>query len=196
MLPLWLKIAYTLFTAVTVVAYARKYPPANFLWFSDLALLALVPAFWLESALLTSMAALAVLLPDVLWNVGFFGRLLTGKSLPVDLAGYMFDAGKPLWLRALSIFHVFFPPLLVFAVARLGYDSRALLWQTLAAWIVLPVTFRVAPPALNVNWTRGIAGKRPFGLSPRGWLVAELAAFPALVYAPTHLVLARLYAPS
>jgi hypothetical protein len=28
---------------------------ANFLWFSDIALLALVPAFWLENALLVRM---------------------------------------------------------------------------------------------------------------------------------------------
>jgi len=57
-IPLWLKIAYTLFVCLIVPIYWRRYGPANFLWFSNIALLATVPALWLESALLASMMAL------------------------------------------------------------------------------------------------------------------------------------------
>ena len=38
-IPLWLKLAYSVFIAVLVPAYWWYYGPANFLWFSDLALL-------------------------------------------------------------------------------------------------------------------------------------------------------------
>ena len=50
MIPLSLKLIYTLFVCALVPIYWRKYGPANFLWFSDIALLVLVPALWLENA--------------------------------------------------------------------------------------------------------------------------------------------------
>ena len=50
--------------------------PANFLWASDIALFVTLAALWLESRLLASMMTLAVLLPELLWNVDFFGSLL------------------------------------------------------------------------------------------------------------------------
>jgi hypothetical protein len=59
-IALGLKIVYTLFVCALVPIYWRQYGPANFLWFSDIALLALVPALWFENALLASMMALAV----------------------------------------------------------------------------------------------------------------------------------------
>ena len=79
MIPLWIKITYTLFAVITVAVYAVKYPPGNFLWFSDIALVLTAPALWFESGLLASMLAVGILLPEVFWNAGFFGRLLTGK---------------------------------------------------------------------------------------------------------------------
>lgn len=38
MIPIWLKLAYTLFVCALVPIYWRQYGPANFLWFSDVAL--------------------------------------------------------------------------------------------------------------------------------------------------------------
>ena len=57
LIPLWLKIGYTLMAAVIVPAYWRAYGPVNFLWFSDIALLAMAAALWLKSRLLASMMA-------------------------------------------------------------------------------------------------------------------------------------------
>ena len=115
MIPLWIKIAYTLFVAVTVVVYSVKYSLGNFLWFSDIALLTSVPALWLESSLLASMIAVGIVLPEVLWNVSFFGQLLTGRRI-TGLTDYMFDPRKPLYLRALSLFHVFLPVMLLWMI--------------------------------------------------------------------------------
>jgi hypothetical protein len=80
-IPLGLKVIYTLFVCALVPIYWRQYGPANFLWFSDIALLALVPALWLENALLVSMMAVSVVFFEALWNVDFFFRLATHKSL-------------------------------------------------------------------------------------------------------------------
>jgi len=60
-IPLWLKLAYTLFICVVVPVYWLQYGPGNFLWFSDLALLATTAALWLENSLLVSMMAVSVL---------------------------------------------------------------------------------------------------------------------------------------
>src|SRR5437588_1871557 len=150
-IPLWLKLAYTLFVCLIVPLYWREYGPTNFLWFSDLALLLTLPALWLESRLLVSMMALSVLLLELAWNVDFFGRLLTGVQLTA-LSRYMFNHTIPLFVRALSLFHIVLPPLLLWLVARLGYDRRALIAQTLFAWLVLPITYLSTSPARNIHW--------------------------------------------
>jgi hypothetical protein len=75
MIPLWLKLAYTVFVAIIVPVYAKNWGWGNFLWFSDIALLLMVPALWTESPLLVSMMAVGVLLPESFWNVSYFGWL-------------------------------------------------------------------------------------------------------------------------
>lgn len=188
MIPLWIKITYTLFAVITVAVYAVKYPPGNFLWFSDIALVLTAPALWLESGLLASMLAVGTLLPEVFWNAGFFGRLFTGKRL-AGLTDYMFDAQKPLYLRALSLFHVFLPALLLWMIARLGYSPKALIAQTVLAWIVLPLTYVTTDPEKNINWVFGPGTVQRNRLSALLYLGLLMIAFPVLVYLPTHLLL-------
>jgi hypothetical protein len=174
---------------VTVAVYAVKYPLWNFLWGSDIALIATVPALWLESSLLASMMFIGILLPEIVWNLAFFGRLLTGKRW-VGLTDYMFDPTKPRYLRAISLFHVFLPPLLLWMVARLGYDSDALLGQTLLTWVLLPLTYRLADPKVeNVNWVFGWTSKPQTRIPPLAYLGLLMIGSPLLIYLPTHLVL-------
>jgi hypothetical protein len=188
LIPLWIKLAYTLFVCVTVVIYARKYPLANFLWFSDITLVGTVAALWLESSLLASMMALAVLLLDVLWNVSFIVQLITGRGIP-GLTDYMFDPENPRYVRALSLFHVFMPVLLVWMVMRLGYSPQALPAQTLLCWIVLVLTYWLTDPKLNVNCVFGLGGKPQTRIPPLVYLVLPIVGFPVLFYLPTHLLL-------
>ena len=192
MIPLWIKITYTLFAVITVAVYAVKYPPGNFLWFSDIALVLTAPALWFESSLLASTLAVGILLPEGFWNAGFFGRLFTGKRL-AGLTDYMFDAQKPRYLRALSLFHVFLPVLLLWMIARLGYSPKALIAQTVLAWIVLPLTYGITDPEKNINWVFGpdpVQRNRLFAILYLGLL---MIAFPVLVYLPTHLLLQALF---
>ena len=193
LIPLWIKLSYTAFAAVTVAVYAVRYPLWNFLWFSDIALIATVPALWLESSLLAGMMLVGVLLPELLWNAAFFGRFLTGKRL-FGLTDYMFDSAKPRYLRAISLFHVFLPLLLLWMVARLGYDSRALIGQTALAWIVLPLTYRLADPKVeNVNWVFGWTAAPQQRIPPLAYLGLMMFAFPLFIYIPTHLLLQALF---
>jgi hypothetical protein len=191
-LPLWLKLAYTLMVAAIVPVYLVHYGPANFLWFSDIALIVTGIALWQESRLLASMMAVGVLLPELLWNVSFFSRLLVRVRV-TGLADYMFDRAIPRWIRALSLFHIPMPIVLLWMLHTLGYDPRALLAQTVLAWVILPVTYAMTDPRENINWVFGPGGQPQRRLAPRLYLLLVLVVFPLIVYVPTHFLLRALF---
>jgi hypothetical protein len=192
-LPLWPKVAYAVFLAVIVPAYWVKNGLANFLWFSDIALIATGVALWLESSLLASAMAVGVFLPELTWNVSFFARLLTGAHV-TSLADYMFDARKSRFMRGLSLLlHVVMPATLVWMLARLGYDSRGLVVQTALAWVVLPLTYALTERAKNINWVFGFGHPPRSPFSPRMHLLVLMLGFPLFVYLPTHLLLRAIF---
>jgi hypothetical protein len=193
-LPLWLKLGYTLYAAVLLPAYARRADagPLNFLWFSDLALFATGAALWLESSLLASTTAVGVLAPELFWNLSFVFRLVTGRSLS-SLTDYMFDSRRSRFMRALSLYHVVLPFTLIWLVAVLGYDVRALLVMTIVAWIVLPTTYLLTKPEHNINWVFGFGQPPRRPLRPRLWVLALMIGFPTLIYLPTHLLLRAIF---
>ena len=198
LIPLWLKVAYTGFMGALVPVYWYHYGPANFLYFSDLALFFVLAAIWLESPLLASMAAVGTLATQVLWAADLvavaFGGALTGMT------GYMFDTAYPLYLRALSLFHLWLPALLIYLVWRLGYDRRAFWAWTVLAWAVLLISYLFLPPpgpdpggrARNINYVFGFSDTEPQTLMPDwAWLMTLMAGFALLIFAPVHLVLRR-----
>lgn len=191
-MPLWVKIAYTLFVCMLVPVYWRHWGAKNFLWFSDIALLVTTVALWLDSALLASMMTLAVALPEAAWNADFFGRVVSGRHV-LGLSAYMFDARFPRYLRALSLFHILLPVVLLWMVSLVGYDPRAWLFQTIAALIILPVTYAVTDPADNVNWVYGPGSKPQNRLRPLSYLILTMIFFPLVIYLPTHLLLHALF---
>jgi hypothetical protein len=191
-IPFGLKITYTIFVCALVPIYWRQYGPANFLWFSDIALLALVPALWLENALLVSMMAISVVFFEALWNIDFFFRLATNKSL-IGLSAYMFDPKISLFIRGLSCFHIVLPLLLLWALHRLGYDQRAFIWQTVGALVALPLSYLVSNPQENVNWVYGF-GQKPQTILPAPlFVILLMLLFPVAVYLPTHLLFSRIF---
>lgn len=192
-LSLFVKIAYSAFIAVLVPYYLNYYGPANFLWFCDIALLATVPALWLESSFLASMQAVAVLLGSLIWLADFLARLLTGHFL-TRCTHYMFREDVPVVIRALSLYHGWLPFLLLWMVWRLGYRRRAWVAQTVLAWIVLPICFFFTDPARALNGVFGPSGEHPqTWTTPECWLLLTMVAYPVGVFLPTHLLLRLLF---
>lgn len=183
------KIGHTAFVAVLIPPYWRHYGPGNFLWFSDVALLLSVPALWRNDRLLASTQAIAVMVPETVWALDFSTGLVRGRTA-VGLAGYMFDKRWPRWLRALSLFHLWLPALLVWMTCRLGYDARALPAQTMLGSGVLAAAYYLTDPNENVNWVFGL-GDAPKRRTP-GRLLAAMLLFPLAFYVPSHLLLSRL----
>lgn len=189
-----LAIALTVFTAVLVPVYWREYGPQNFLWFSDLALFAIVLGLWLRHPLLPSMTAVGVLALELLWAADFLVLLVTGSSA-VGLTQYMLRDDIPAHVRALSLFHLAIPPSLLWMLHRWGYDRRGWLAQTALTWVVLPVTYALTEPAYNINWVFGPGEDPQHRIPPLAYLGVMMAAVPLLVYLPSHVVLARVFAP-
>jgi hypothetical protein len=190
--PTWLKLTYAALVVALAPVFASEYGLSNFLWFSNVALLATLLAIWIGSRLLVSMMAVGVVLPEIGWNLFFWGRFLFG--LPdFGLLDYMFDARIPLWARLLSLYHVPLPFLLIWLVWRCGYDVRALWWQTALASAILALSFLVGTPWENINLVYGPldAWGRPI-VPPPMFLLLLMSALPLLVYWPTHAVLKRL----
>lgn len=195
LIPLRIKISYTLFVAVLVPVYWTRFGPAHFLWASDIALFVMLIALWCENRLLTSMIATAVLLPELGWNLDFFTRLIAGRGLTsLDATAYMFNPAQPLWLRGLSLFHVFLPVLIVWMLYRLGYDRRALLAATLLCWVVLSVTYLFTDPAKNINWVFGWGNQLQIGLPAPLYLAGLMLLYPLCICLPTHLALQKAFA--
>jgi hypothetical protein len=103
----------------------------------------------------------------------------------------MWNAEIPLWIRGLSLFHVVLPPLLLFAVRRLGYDRRALPAQTLLCWILLPLCYFFTPPERDLNWVFGLFDKTQTRIPGGLYLLATMAGYVVFLYGPTHLLLRR-----
>lgn len=186
-LPRWLQVSFTAFVALLIPIYWREYGPANFLWFSDIALFAIVIGLWTGHPLPASMTAVGVLLLETVWIVDFALLLVTGGS-PIGLAEYMRDPAIPSLVRGMSLFHLVLPPLLLWMVYRLGYDRRAWLAQSCLALIVLPVTYLVSPREKNINWVFGPGNVQEWML-PLVWLAVLMAVLPLVVYWPTHRLL-------
>lgn len=189
--PRWLSAVYTVLVVTMVPVFALRYGFSNFLWFSNIALLGTLAAIWLRSRLLLGMMAVAVMLPELGWNLLFWGGLLFGWDL-FGLVAYMFDERIPLWARLFSLYHVPLPFVLIWLVRRCGYDPRAFFWQTVLAWVVLPLSFLVGTPQENLNLTYGLPDAQGNPVPPPPFaLLVLMAGLPLIVYWPTHALLKR-----
>jgi len=185
--PLWLKITWTVWLIVWAPVYWRQYGLQNFLYFCDIGNVLIGVGLWLESPLIFSWAACGLLLFQTLYVVDLAGALLIGRHI-VGGTEYMFDPGLSLFIRLLSLFHVVTPPLLVWAIWRLGYDRRGWKLQTLMAWIVLPINY-LWRREMDVNWVRGLFFREQHVMPGWLYLLGYLIVVPLGVYFPTHLFL-------
>ena len=184
-LPRWLKLAYTAWFVFWVPIYWIDNGPANFLWLCDVANILLLMAIWMESALLVSSQAVSVLLIQLAWVIDVGTRLVAGFH-PIGGTEYMFESWRPLLSRMLSLFHVFVPILLLYAIWRLGYDRRGWRLQTVICWLVLPLSFWAGEPSENLNFLWAPFGIEQVWLPPTLFLVLCMIAYPLVIFLPTH----------
>jgi hypothetical protein len=185
--PRWLKVAWTLWLLLWTPVYWHQYGPANFLWFCDLGNFLIAWALWRESRLVFSWQAVSLLLLQILYCVDLLGRFFSGRNW-LGATGYMFDPAIPPFVRWFALFHLVVPAVLLWAIRRLGYDSRGYILQVLTAWVVLPISYCL-PASIDINWVRGLFYRQQHVVPPLLYLAGCMAAYPLLIYLPTHWVL-------
>ena len=185
--PLWLKIGWSLWVLAWMPVYWHQYGLQNFLYFCDFGNLLIAAGLWLESPLIFSWQACGLLLFQTLYIVDLIGAVVSGLHV-IGGTEYMFDPQLPLAVRLLSLFHIVVPPLLLWAIWRLGYDGRGWKYQTVTAWIVVPINY-FWRPQYDVNWARGPFFHEQHVVPGMVYLLTYLLVVPLVVYWPTHLVL-------
>ncbi len=190
-----LKLAYTAFMAVLVPVYLHFYGPTNFLYFCDIALILTLIAIWPENALIISMCAIGIVIPQAVWVVDFLVNL-GGFSL-TGMTDYMFQSNHSLFLRLLSLFHGWMPFLLLYLVWKIGYDRRALWPWTGLFWAVMLICFFLMPPPtpdpgltpVNINYVWGMRDTAAQTMLPAWlWLASLMIGVPLFVFMPTHFI--------
>src|SRR6266513_435889 len=123
-IPLWLKIAWTVWVVLWAPVYWRQYGAQNFLFFCDLGNFLIALGLWSESRLIFSWQAVGLLLFQTFYGLDLISAFVFGKHA-VGGTEYMFDPAIPLLTRLLGLYHLVVPPLLLWAVRRVGYDRSA-----------------------------------------------------------------------
>ncbi|QNI03329.1 hypothetical protein HXW73_10520 [Halomonas sp. SH5A2] len=186
--PLWLKLAFSLWILIWAPSYVVLLGAQNFFWLCNVASFLLLVALWAEHRTLMSMQWLAVALVGSLWTLDVATAVLTGVH-PIGGTEYMFDPEHPPMARAMSLYHVVLPLVAGIGVAKLGYARRALLWQTLLTWIVVPVSYLLTDAERNINWVHGPFGQPQDSLDPLLYLFLLALIWPVVVYLPLHLLM-------
>ena len=187
-IPLWLKVAWALWLMLWAPVYWRQYGAQNFLYFCDVGNFLIAIGLWCESRLILSWQAVGLLVFQTLYAIDLIAALLFHHHI-IGGTEYMFDPNISLFVRLLGLYHLVVPPLLLWTVRRLGYDSAAFRWQTLTM-LTLVLFSDFWRPEYNVNWARGL-GHEQHIVPTWLYLITYLVAVPVVVYWPTHLALKR-----
>jgi hypothetical protein len=189
--------------AVLMPVYLYHYGWTNFLYFCDIALVLTLVAVWIESPLLVSMCAVGIMIPQAVWVLDFIGVVL---GIPLNnMTAYMFEAHRSVLLRGLSLFHGWLPFLLLYLVAKLGYDRHGFLYWTVLAWVLIPICYFFMPPPspnagltpVNINYVWGLNDSEPQQwVSPNLWVIGMMVLMPLVMFAPVHYLLIRITPPA
>lgn len=184
----WLAAAWLI---LWPLAYLSHYGWHVFLNLSDIAVALTCIGLWTGSPLLLSSQAVSSLAVDLAWILDLVVRAISGRHV-IGGTEYMWDARYPLWLRLLSLFHVWMPIVLVWSLRRVGYDRRGFGLQALIAVPVMLASRLMLGPDENQNF----AWHDPW--LGRSWgpgavhVGLTLAVLIAGVYWPTHRLLSWL----
>lgn len=192
-LPLWPKIAWTLWVGVWIPLYWKQFGPSTFLWFCDIANFMILAALWTESSLIFSWQACSVLVVQIAFVVDVLGRAAFGRHF-LHATEWIFDDGAiPVHIRLMSLaMHVATPVILVWALRRLGYDPRGFYAQIATTCVLLPACWLGWDDRVNLNWVWKPFNRPQNVVSPGLFLVLCILGYTALLHFPTHVMLNRL----
>ena len=146
-----LRAAALAWLVVYFPSYASAYGFRNFLFLCNLGVILTALAILFGSRLLLGSQAVAAPVIGIAWGLDAGWRVVTGAHL-FGGTEYMWDPQYPLFTRLLSLYHLFWPVLVVALVRRIGYDRRSWPLQAGIAGAALVVCRLATPPAENINF--------------------------------------------
>lgn len=205
-LPLPLRAAYVLWFVAWLGVYFGYFGWQFLLWFCCLANVYVLLGMLTGRALWFSLAAIAALAVQLIHVVDAITTFAFDHPL-VGVTAQLLGPTRPLAVRVLSLFHLWMPLLLGYAIARLGYDRRAVWIQSAVAVCVLPLCFYGFDPSLHTNdaimpRVDGLPFDRDFNINwvhafydhpepdvgmQRFWIV--LFGYPLAFHLPMHMIL-------
>jgi len=185
----WQTLSYIagIFLIIMIPTYLYYYGPQNFLWLSDIGLFLTCLALWFNSPLCMSMAAVGVMMLELIWSIVFFGELIFNFHV-ITLADYMFNPAYPIALRAISLFHIVIPVIWLVYLKQFGYQRRAIYYFILIYWCDLILVCLLTQPSENINWVFMPEFLGLKFLGPITWLIILAIGFPILFFFPTHFI--------
>lgn len=191
--PAWVRWGALAWLVFWFVTYWRVWGPHNFAYLCDIAVILTCIGLWANNALLISSQAVSSLIVDTMWAVDAAGKAILGRHI-FGGTEYLFNPSHPLWIRLLSLYHVAWPALLLWALHREGYDRRG--WKLQAGIVTVAfVAARFTPAAQNINFAYRLpVVNKPFGPAPLHVAVSILFMI-FVVYWPTHWALKKTFPP-
>lgn len=187
----WLGVAWLL---VYLPAYTLAYGAANFLFLCNIGVIVTAIGLIVRNRLLVSSQAVAAPVIALVWAMDAGWRVVTGEFL-FGGTRYLWDPAYPLFTRLLSLYHVAWPLLLAWVLARTGYDRRGWALQAGIAALAMMAGRWLGLRAENINfaWQDPFFGLQ-FGPAPVH-LLLSWAALAGIAYGATHWLLKRRFRP-
>ena len=172
-----------IFCSILIPIYIYHYGIINFLWFSDIGLLLTLISLVRKNPIYISVASLGFLLFELTWAASFFLELFLDISF-FHLTSYMFDVNYPLYLRLLSLFHLFMPVIWFYYLNKWGYKLKSIIGFLFFYWVIVTLSYLLSSKQENINWV--------FSFYP--YLISAMyLIIPIIIFVPMHKILKKLY---
>ncbi len=176
--------------AVYVPSYASAYGWLNFLFLCNLGVFLTAAALWTGNRLVLSSQAIASPVIGIAWALDAGWRVLAGSFL-FGGTEYMWDPRYPLFTRLLSLYHLAWPLITLWALRRVGYDRRGWPLQAGIASLAILTARAFSPASENINFAfRDPLFGRAFEPVPMHLLLV-VASLTLVAYGATHAALLR-----
>lgn len=188
-IPLAARLGFSAWMVFWVTVVLTHSGPQNFFWLCNMAQFIILYAVWSGHRLLLSSQAGLVCLVGLGWTVDFIVALALGGDSLTGFTAYMFSDELAPIARATSLYHVFLPPFVLWAIWRIGYDRRGPWLQCAIGAVGVIGAWLFTEPYRNVNWIYEVFGIEQTWMPMPLWIALLLILFPLALYFPGHWLL-------
>ena len=188
-IPLTVRLGFSLWMIFWVSVVLTNHGPQNFFWLCNLAQFIILYVVWSGNRLLLSSQAGMVCLVGVVWTLDFIVALALGGNSLTGFTAYMFSDELALIARAVSLYHVFLPPLVLWLVWHIGYDSRGVWLQSGIGALAVIGGWLFTDPERNINWVHIVFGAEQAWMPEMAWVALLVVAYPLLIFLPGHFLI-------